>query len=105
MQGETLLPGPEVQNRGQDPVLRPPESVTLGNPVFQELNERSELHDLVGPKSYRLFSILSTDYERLQQKPEEWENSPDFKEMENFVRTVKVTSDVAERGVKVISEG
>ena len=60
---------------------------------------------MVGPKSYRVFSILSTDYEWLQQKPEEWENSPDFKEMENFVRTVKVMNDVAERGVKVISKG
>jgi hypothetical protein len=58
----------------------------------------------VGPNSYLLFSILGTDYEWLQQKPEEWENNTDYKEMENFVRTVKVTNDVAERGVKVISD-
>ena len=82
----------------------PPESITLGKPVFQELQEKTELHDLVGPKSYHMFSILGTDYEWLRQKPEEWENSPDYKEMEGFVRTVKVTNDVAERGVKIISD-
>ena len=82
----------------------PPESITLGKPVFQELQEKTKLHDLVGPKSYHLFSILGTDYEWLRQKPEEWENSPDYKEMEGFVRTVKVTNDVAERGVKIISD-
>jgi hypothetical protein len=82
----------------------PPESVTLGKLVLQELNKKSELHNLVGPKNYRLFSILGTDYEWLQEKPEEWENNTDYKEMENFVRTLKVTNDVAERGVKVISD-
>ena len=46
---------------------------------------------MVGPKSYVLFSILGIDYEWLQQKPEEWESSSDYKEMEGFVRTVKVT--------------
>ena len=82
----------------------PPESITLGKPVFQELQDKTELHDLVGPKSYVLFSILGIDYEWLQQKPEEWESSSDYKEMESFVRTVKVTNDVAERGVKIISD-
>ena len=40
-----------------------PESVTLGKPTFQELDEKTELHDLVGPKSYALFTILGTDYD------------------------------------------
>ena len=81
-----------------------PEAVTLGKPTFQELNQKTELHDLAGPKSYTLFSILGTDYDWLQHKPEDWENFPDYLEMREFVRTVKVTNDAAERGVKMITD-
>ena len=81
-----------------------PESVTLGKPTFQELHEKTELHDLVGPKSYVLFSILGLDYDWLRQKPEEWDNSTDYQEMREFVRTVKVSNDAAERRVKMISD-
>ena len=81
-----------------------PEAVTLGKPTFQELNQKTELHDLVGPKSYTLFSILGTDYDWLQHKPEDWENFPDYLEMREFVRTVKVMNDASERGVKMISD-
>ena len=81
-----------------------PESVTLGKPTFQELEDKTELHDLVGPKSYALFTILGTDYDWLRQKPEDWDNCPDYLEMREFVRTVKVTNDAAERGVKMITD-
>ena len=81
-----------------------PESVTLGKPTFQELQEKTELHDLVGPKSYALFSILGLDYDWLRQKPEDWDNCPEYLEMREFVRTVKVCNDAAERGVAMISD-
>ena len=54
--------------------------------------------------SYTLFSILGTDYDWLRQKPEDWENCPEYLEMREFVRTVKVSNDAAERGVKIISD-
>ena len=81
-----------------------PESVTLGKPTFQELHEKTELHDLVGPKSYALFSILGLDYDWLRQKPEDWDSFPEYLEMREFVRTVKVCNDAAERGVAMISD-
>ena len=81
-----------------------PESVSLGKPTFQELSEKTQLHDLVGPKSYTLFTILGTDYDWLRQKPEDWENCPEYLEMREFVRTVKVCNDAAERGVAMISD-
>ena len=81
-----------------------PESVTLGKPTFQELHEKTELHDLVGPKSYALFSILGLDYDWLLQKPEDWDSFPEYLEMREFVRTVKVCNDAAERGVAMISD-
>ena len=82
----------------------PPESITLGQPVFQELHQNIELYNLVGPKSYLLLSSMGTDYEWLRQKPEEWKSGRDYKEMESFVRTVQVTNNVAERGIKIISD-
>ena len=45
-----------------------------------------------------LFCILSTDYKWLRQKPKEWENWPDYLEMREFVRTVKVTNNEAKQG-------
>ena len=58
----------------------------------------------MGPKSYTLFSILGTDYDWLQHKPKDWENFPDYLEMREFFRTVKVTNDAAERGVNMITD-
>ena len=81
-----------------------PESVTLGKPTFQELHEKTELHYLVGPKSYALFSILGLDYDWLLQKPEDWDSFPEYLELREFVRTVKVCNDAAERGVAMISD-
>ena len=37
-------------------------------------------------------------------KPDTWEDSEDFRKIRDYVRTVKVTNDVAERGVKLMAE-
>ena len=36
--------------------------------------------------------------------PDKWEDSQDYGIMRNYVRTVKVTNDVAERGVKLMAD-
>ena len=36
--------------------------------------------------------------------PEEWEEDDTYRNTKEFVRTVKVTNDVAERGVKMASD-
>ena len=81
-----------------------PEEYPLGKPEFQELTRKTELSDLIGPNSYMLFTILGTDYYWLQLSPDKWGDIDDYKEMEEYVRTVKVVNDAAERGIKLISD-
>ena len=82
----------------------PPAEFPLGKPQFQELTRKTELWDLCGPNSYMLFAILGTDSDWLHLSPNEWNNNDQYKEMEEYMRTVKVTNDAAERGVKLISD-
>ena len=64
----------------------------------------TKLVDLVGPNSFMLWDILGLDWDWLRVSPSLWEEFPSFLEMKDYVRTVKVTNDVAERGVKVLLE-
>ena len=57
--------------------------------------------DLLGNNSFLLWDILDLDWEWLRQTPEEWDKSASYMEMKEYVCTVKVTNDCAERGVKV----
>ena len=57
--------------------------------------------DLLGSNSFLLWDILGLDWQWLQQSPEEWDKSPSYQEMKEYVCTVKVTNDCAERGLKV----
>ena len=82
----------------------PPAEFPLGKPQFQELTRKTELWDLCGPNSYMLFNILGTDSDWLHLSPEEWKESSQYREMEEYVRTVKVVNDLAERGIKLISD-
>jgi hypothetical protein len=82
----------------------PPGQYKLGKPVFQELAVNTQLHDLCGPDSYMLFYLLGTEYDWLREDPMGWEHSKDYREMEEFARTVKVVNDTAERGVKFITD-
>ena len=82
----------------------PPEQFPIGKPVFQKLTRGTELPDLCGPNSYMLFTILGTDSDWLKLDPAQWKDNDHYKEMEEFVRTVKVVNDAAERGIKLISD-
>ena len=82
----------------------PPSEFPLGKPQFHELTRKTELSDLCGPNSYMLFNILGTDSDWLYLSPEEWKGNSQYGEMEIYVRTVKVVNDLAERGIKLISD-
>ena len=69
-----------------------------------ELNRETELVDLLGSNSFLLWDILNLDWDWLRQSPEEWDKSASFVQMKEYVCTVKVTNDCAERGVKLISD-
>ena len=57
--------------------------------------------DLVTPSSFKFFSILSLGCQWLEVNPDKWEEDMDYRSAREFVKTVKVTNDVAERGVKM----
>ena len=82
----------------------PPEQYQLGKPKFPEIKPGTKLVDLVGSKSYMLFSILGVDYMWLTKDPKDWQEDEEYQKAEKFVRTVKTVNDCAERNVKMISD-
>jgi hypothetical protein len=62
------------------------------------------LTDVIGPESHMLFQSLNISSGWLAKQVEQWSSDPDFQIAENFVRSVKVVNDAAERGVKLISD-
>ena len=76
----------------------------LQKPKFPTIDENTELVDLVSSLSYKFFRILNTDSDWLAKDPKDWEADPSYKVPKDFVRTVKVTNDVAERGVKLATD-
>ena len=40
----------------------------------------------------------------MNKDPKKWQEDPNYKKVEQFVRTVKTVNDCAERGVKMISD-
>ena len=100
----THLPGKPVnwntEEIGQDEVR-----YELGKPVLDlYLTKNTTLPDLTGIHSFMLFDLLGLSWEWLEDKPDMWEKSDSFQQMRDYVRTVKVTNDVAERGVKLMAD-
>lgn len=81
-----------------------PENFRLGKPVFRKVARDTTLKDLIGPESHTLFRILNVSTDWLVQPVDQWSSNPAFLVAEEFVRTVKVVNDAAERGVKLISD-
>ena len=50
------------------------------------------------------FSILDLGWDWLKVAPDQWENFEDFRKARDFAMMVKVTNDLAERGIKMISD-
>ena len=80
-----------------------PGSYKLEKQKFPIINESTQLVDLVSPLSYKFFDILQIDCSWLEDDPESLKNNEDFSKAKEFVSTVKVTNDVAERGIKLAS--
>jgi hypothetical protein len=81
-----------------------PDDIPTGKPEFPDILERTQLVDLVGPNSWFLFLKLKIGYGWLSKAVEHWSEDPDFASAEAFVRSVKVTNDTAERGVKLMTD-
>ena len=84
--------------------LSKPESYKLQKPKFPTVDEKTKLVDLVTPESYKFFEILGLDCDWLKKNPDSWEECESFVEAKQFVTTVKVVNDTAERGVKLAAD-
>ena len=51
-----------------------------------------------------LFDLLGLSWKWLREAPDKGEQSESYKLMRDYVRTFKVTKDVAERGVKLLTD-
>ena len=81
-----------------------PDCFRLGKPLFRKIDRDTTLIDLIGPESHTLFHTLNINTGWLAKPVEDWSFDPDFQIAENFVHSVKVVNDAAERGVKLISD-
>ena len=68
------------------------------------LTEGSELWDFVKPHSWDFFTILKVSADWLTWPLDKWEESEDYQKARQFVTTVKVVNDAAERGIKLASD-
>ncbi|GBM05688.1 hypothetical protein AVEN_175538-1 [Araneus ventricosus] len=73
-------------------------SLPTGIPIFPALNHTTKLHQLVGPKSWLIFSSVEPRWEWLKNNPWAWEEDFRFKEMKTFIKNLKVVNVKAERG-------
>ena len=73
-------------------------------PKFPLDDENTNLLDLITSESWQFFDILNLPGDWLALPPAEWKENPDYLAAAEFVKTVKVTNDVAERGVKIASD-
>ena len=81
-----------------------PAQIAIGKPSFPSVKANTKLMDLVGEKSYLLFTLLGVGTDWLSKNPVEWEDDLDYLKAKTFCRTVKTVNDCAERGVKMITE-
>ena len=81
-----------------------PRDHKLEKPKFPSVSPTTELVDLLSPESFKFFDILGLNYEWLAMDPDNWNNSDSYRTARDFVTTLKVTNDVAERGVKLATD-
>ena len=71
---------------------------------FPVLTPTTTIHSLISSMSWFPFDLLGLSPKWLELPPSQWDQDPDYREMEKFARSVKLTNDIAERGVKLISD-
>ena len=81
-----------------------PEEYKLVKPKFPLIDEKTVLVDLLSSQSFKFFTVLGLDWIWMAKDPEQWEEDDDYRAAKEFVKTVKVTNDVAERGVKMAAD-
>ena len=76
----------------------------LDLPEYPTVTEGSELWVFVQPHSWDFFTILRVEADWLTWPLDKWEESKDYRNARQFVTTVTVVNDAAERGIKLASD-
>ena len=91
--------------------VKAPKKYSCGFPTPVPLDKLSvedglalKLSDFVDTESLFIFDEFGFKKEWLDKPVETWQNYQSFKEMQNWVKTLKVTNDAAERGIKLVSD-
>ena len=79
------------------------EKVKMAAKLLSLPRDEEELHFGL-PTDVDENTILNISADWLVLPPAQWKEDQDYIEVEQFVKTVKVTNDVAERGVKIASD-
>jgi hypothetical protein len=72
--------------------------------VFPDVTPDTKLEDLVGERSFLVFSLLKVSYSWLSEPQAKWSESPGYNKIGQFVNTAKTVNDVAERAVKLMTD-
>lgn len=81
-----------------------PEKFRRGMPlslISDSVSESMSMVDLIGPESWFLFDAIHVEHDWLSLPVSEWHTDPDFVTAQEFVNTVEVVNDAAERMVKL----
>jgi len=79
-----------------------PQQFRRGIPTgIKTITTNTALTDLMGPNSWFLIKSLGADHSWIQKEPNVWESYESYQALKNYVHTVKVVNDAAERGVKL----
>lgn len=76
-------------------------------PSFPKINENTTLYHLVGERSVIVFNRLNftvDDIQFLKYSSKKWPEFESFRRFQKVVGSLKVTNDVAERGVRLMEE-
>ena len=73
-------------------------------PTFPEVEAQTKLQDLVTPASWEFFKILKLPSDWLALPPAQWSENENYRRAQQYVKTVKVVNDPAERGIKLASD-
>ena len=76
-----------------------PDNFRRRKPLFPLVTSKTALVDLIGPESH----IPSIGLDWLLDPVEAWPKNDDYKKAVEYVTNLKVVNDVAERGVKIMS--
>ena len=83
-------------------------SIDGGRPKFPDITniEDIALENFIAAESWLLFDLLglSGPQNWLQTSPDTWHEIPEYLALSEFIENVSVTNDIAERGVKLMTD-